>query len=273
MDSNVAEVVLKGRSRIVFGGEDSGLPLYTLDTEVVEAFTLERFKELIASNVKEGKDFVVGEVTTRDPPTGSIFKNYYAAVELNRILFCVEGRNNLLYRVIARNPINNLEIEGKVLYYKITWKALSSAVEKRHSSKDEFLIKADYFANDEDLLFDPSVRRYFAKNFADEEYFVHRLENMESPMVISEDPLEGYRDDKFGLKIILYTNIGTILVVFGMCILLGSREAFFVAIAPLSMTLLFSILFLVLYALLFEAPEGLSSIFNFRKTRFRYESS
>ncbi|AFN83495.1 hypothetical protein EROM_080760 [Encephalitozoon romaleae SJ-2008] len=268
MENDVLEMVLKGCSRVVFDSDRGGLPSSSLDTETVEVFTLEKFKDLIVSHIKEGKDFIIAEVTTRDPLTESVFRSYYSAIELNRILFCVEGNNNPLYRVTARNPINNLRITGKVFYYKITWRTLSDVVKSRECACDnEMLIKANYFANDEDLLFDPSIRGYFAKNLIEEGYFVHRLEQMESSMVISEDLLENYRDDKFGLKIILYTNIGTILVIFGMCILLGSKEAFIVAMAPLSMTLLFSILFLILYVLLFEAPDGFSSIFNFRKSR------
>lgn len=269
MENDLVEIVLGGRSRVVFDSDGGDLPSSSLDTETVEVFTLEKFKDLIVSYIREGKDFIIAEVTTKDPLTEFVFRSYYSAIELNRILFCVEGNNNLLYRVTAKNPINNLRITGKVFYYKIAWRALSDAVKSGRCIKDnEMLIKADYFASDEDLLFDPSIRGYFAKNLIGEGYFVHRLEQMESPIVISEDLLENYRDDKFGLKIILYTNIGTILVIFGMCILLGSKEAFVVAMAPLSMTLLFSILFLILYVLLFEAPDGFSSIFNFRKSRF-----
>ncbi|AFM98778.1 hypothetical protein EHEL_080760 [Encephalitozoon hellem ATCC 50504] len=272
MDNDVLDVVLRGCSKVIFNGDAGDLPSSSLDTETVEVFTLEKFKNLIVSHMKEGRDFIIAEVTTRDPLTESVFRSYYSAIELNRILFCVEGNNNFLYRVSAKNPINNLRITGKVFYYKITPEALSSIAKPRHlgerTCSNEVVIKAEYFANDEDLLFDPSIRRYFAKNLVEEGYFIHRLEQMESPVVISEDLLENYHDDKFGLKIILYTNIGTILVIFGMCILLGSKEAFVVAMAPLSMTLLFSILFLILYVLLFESPEGFSSIFNFRKNRF-----
>ncbi|CAD26385.2 hypothetical protein [Encephalitozoon cuniculi GB-M1] len=276
MDQDMVELVLRSRSKIVFSNSESGLPSLALDAETVEAFTLEKFKELIATHAGEGKDFIIAEVTTRDPTTEFVFRSYYSAVELNRILFCVEDNNNLLYRVMAKNPINNLKITGKVFYYKVTPEILARAANSSSGEcawGHEMVIMADYFASDEDLLFDPSVRRYFARNFVKEEYFVHRLGHAESPVVISEDLLENYRDDKFGLKIILYTNIGTILVVFGMCMLLGSRETFIVAIAPLSMTLLFSILFLVLYVLLFETPETLTSIFNFRKVRSRHEAT
>lgn len=271
MDAGALESVLASRPRIVFGGAACPFPCPVLDAETVEVFTLERFKELIVSAAKEGRDFIIAEVTTHDPSTAATFRSHYSAIELNRILFCVEGANNLLYRVRAKNPVNNLSISGRVLYYKVTCEALKDALGQGHADGcrgRELEIKARYFASDEDLLFDPSVRRYFASNSDKEEYFVHRLEEIETSMVISEDPAESYCDDKFSLKIILYTNIGTILVIFGMCILLGSKDVLVTVAAPLSMTLLFSVLFLLLYILLFETPESLAAMFSLRKIGF-----
>ena len=323
MSDEVWELIAHNPSRIVFRNDKLGLcqnsSYSTLDTETIETFTLEGFRELLVSYLKEDRDFIIARVTTQDSSTSIIFYSYYSAIELNKILFCIENNNNLLYRIKARNPINNLKIVGDVSYYKVTPEILRNAIDnsklkqtgmecgQQHqhnsletqnpgdsnlaeeksqpnsgsrelpgcgntsqsaeSTNDEIVIEAEYFASDEDLLFDLSTRKYFAGNFPNEkEYFPRRFELIESSATIVDERAEDDHDDKFSLKIILYTNIGTILTVFGMCMFFGSNEIFLTAIAPLTLTLFFSVFFLVLYVVLFETPEGFTSIFSLRKT-------
>lgn len=272
MSEGELELLVENPSRIIFRdckpGMCHGNSFSTLDTEMTEIFTLEGFKELLMWYLKQDRDFVIARVTTQDSSTKLMFYSYYSAIELNKILFCIED-NNLLYRTKARNPANNLRIVEEVLYYRITPEILKNTVNNPKNNVqgryDGIVIEAEYFASDEDILFDGSVRKYFAMNFPEEkEYFQRRPELINgSPMVVDEG-IEN-EDDKLSLKIILYTNIGTILVVFGMCMFLGSDEIFLTAIAPLTLTLFFSIFFLVLYVVLFETPDILTSILNLRK--------
>lgn len=227
-------------STIVFGGVQSS----SLDVVAVETFTLEEFRMLVALCISDGRDFVVARVATQDQSTRLVFHSYYAAAELNRILFCSEN-SRVLYRMRPRNPDNNLAIMGEVSYYKITSEALQLAAESGSAE-----IRAEYVASDEDLLFDASARRYFARHAQSE--------------LLPEIEEEDKHHDKLSLKIILYTNIGTVLTVLGMCLFLGSSDILLSALAPLALTLFFSLFFLALYAILFE--DSLASIFA-RKTQ------
>jgi len=272
MDSEVLELVIHNSFKIVFKNDKMNSyqnEMYSiLDADTIETFTLEGFKELLISYLNENKDFIIARVITQDSSSRSIFYSYYSAVELNKILFCIGNNNNLLYRIRARNPINNLKILGEVSYYKITFEILKELINnsKGNESNNEIMIEAEYFASDEDLLFHLPTKEYFAKNFPDrKEYLPCNSEMMENSINIIEEQRDDDNDDKFSLKIILYTNIGTILTVFGMCMFLGSNEIFLTAIAPLTLTLFFSIFFLILYVILFETPEGILSIFNSRK--------
>lgn len=272
MNSGALELVALRPSRIVFG--DGGPvacgvhPHSVLDTETVETFTLEEFRALVVSHLEGGRDFVIARVTTQHTHTAAVFHSYYSAVELNKILFCVEENTSSLYRMRARNPVNNLKIVGDVSYYRITQAIVDRAVSSLGPDDDTctsqpgpggMVMEAEYFASDEDILFDMSVRRYFAENFPDEkEYLLHKSGTMRSAS-------ERESDDKLGLKIILYTNIGTILSILGLCVFFGSDEILLTAMVPLALTLFFSVFFLVLYVVLFETPHTLTSIFSLRK--------
>lgn len=94
--------------------------LDTLDANAIETFTLEEFKAIILDCRTKEKDFIMARVTTPDPEDQGIFYNfYYAASELNRILFRFESDRRLLHRMKVRNPLNNMYILGQVYYYKV----------------------------------------------------------------------------------------------------------------------------------------------------------
>lgn len=92
-----------------------------IDANTHETFTLEELGTLIAAYRKKNKDFILARVTTPDPENNSVFYNfYYAAAEINRILFRYEPSRRLLHRMKVKNPLNNMYIIGQVYYYKIT---------------------------------------------------------------------------------------------------------------------------------------------------------
>jgi hypothetical protein len=94
--------------------------LATVDANSVETFTLEEFRTLILDCRKKEKDFIIARVTTPDPEDqGVLYNFYYAASELNRILFRFESDRRLLHRMKVRNPLNNMYILGQVYYYKV----------------------------------------------------------------------------------------------------------------------------------------------------------
>lgn len=219
---------------------DKGCQTY-LDAETIEVFTFEKFNDLLISCAKDDKDFIIARVTTQDPFTGIIFYNYYSAIELNVILFCIE--NGVLYRVRTKNPVNNLNILGKVFYYRITPEILKSVMNiSEKNIHKEMLIKAEYFASDEDLIFDESVREYFRNNSKGFHY------NTED----SNQRIEEEYDSKFSLKLILYTNILTIILVFGICLFIETDEVLLSTIIPLTLTLLLSVSFLGFYTFFLE---------------------
>ncbi|KAH9411017.1 hypothetical protein HK407_09g14330 [Ordospora pajunii] len=278
MEECLAQAVLSTHSEITFECSNKDMCMQScccvLDTDTIEAFTLEKFKTLMVSCMKEEKDFVIAMVTTNDPSTGHVFHSYYSAIYLNNLLFCVEG-GYLMSRMGVKNPVNNLRITEKVLYYKILHKELL-CIWRKHCSMhgsggsaahdhECLSIKAQYFASSEDFLFDSSVRQYFASNSDGNECFTYGFNSTGDSITIVDDQLESYYDDKFSLKIILYTNMGTILAIFTICMLVGSKEVLMTVLAPLLLTMFFSVIFLVLYVILFEAPECLESIMNLGK--------
>jgi len=92
-----------------------------IDANAVETFTLEELRSLILNYRKKDKDFLIARVTTPDPDNGSLFYNfYYAAAEINRVLFKFEANRRLLHRMKVKNPLNNMFIVGQVFYYKIS---------------------------------------------------------------------------------------------------------------------------------------------------------
>ncbi|KAM0671247.1 hypothetical protein CWI42_090710 [Ordospora colligata] len=94
--------------------------LDVLDANTIETFTLEEFKALVLDCRTKNKDLIIARVTTPDPEDQNILYNfYYAASELNRILFRFESDRRLLHRMKVRNPLNNMYILGQVYYYKV----------------------------------------------------------------------------------------------------------------------------------------------------------
>lgn len=130
-------------SEILISGAPNSTPsidsaeIDTIDADAHETFTLEEMKRLILSYRNKNKDFLIARVTTPDPEDQTIFYNfYYAAAEINRILFRFESERRLLHRMKVKNPLNNMYIVGQVFYYKLTSHDIDSAI-------------VDYFFNSE----------------------------------------------------------------------------------------------------------------------------
>lgn len=100
-----------------------------IDANAHETFTLEELRVLIMNYRKKNKDFLIARVTTPDPEDNSLLYNfYYAAAEINRILFRYEPSRRLLHRMKVKNPLNNVYIIGQVFYYKITPSDVDKAI-------------------------------------------------------------------------------------------------------------------------------------------------
>jgi Domain of unknown function (DUF5092) len=100
---------------------DDQVKLDDIDANAHETFTLEEMRTLIINYRKKDKDFLIARVTTPDPEDQNVFYNfYYAAAEINRILFRFESSRRLLHRMKVKNPLNNMYIIGQVFYYKIS---------------------------------------------------------------------------------------------------------------------------------------------------------
>lgn len=85
-----------------------------------EPFTLDAFDELVQMHLDKGKDFILARVTTVDPLDDQRFYySYYAAHQINRVLFRTQPELGLLHRMKAKNPMNNMTIVGDVHYYVI----------------------------------------------------------------------------------------------------------------------------------------------------------
>lgn len=119
--------LIKAPSTIQIYGAPNSTPstenqkLDEIDATAHESFTLEEMRVLVLNYKKKNKDFLLARVTTQDVEDKTIFYNfYYAASEINRILFRYEPSRHLLHRMKVKNPLNNMYIIGQVYYYKIT---------------------------------------------------------------------------------------------------------------------------------------------------------
>ncbi|KAI5152155.1 hypothetical protein ENBRE01_2610 [Enteropsectra breve] len=113
-----SKIIIKGAPSETQSADSPKLDEIEADSH--ETFTLEEIRALIINYRKKNKDFLIARVSTRDPEQNDVMYNfYYAAGEINRILFKYESRRRLLHRIKVRNPLNNMYIEGQVFYYKI----------------------------------------------------------------------------------------------------------------------------------------------------------
>lgn len=118
-----------------------------IDANAFETFTLEEIRSLVLAYKSKNKDFLIARVTTPDPENGSIFYNfYYAAAEINRVLFRFESNRRLLHRMKVKNPLNNMFIVGQVFYFKLTTfevdRAISEYFYDKNNAKND--IQASY---------------------------------------------------------------------------------------------------------------------------------
>ncbi|KAF7698610.1 hypothetical protein CDIK_1395 [Cucumispora dikerogammari] len=108
----------------------------TVEETVVNAnepdiFTMIPLKQLILEARQLKKDFILAKIISDAPNNSEDFNYYYHAPELNKVLFKFESERRLLHRMKVRNPLNNLYIIGKVLYYKITPKDIDEKINEK----------------------------------------------------------------------------------------------------------------------------------------------
>lgn len=86
-----------------------------------DPFTLEPLESLMQLHAEKGKDFILARVATVDPlDENRFYYSYYAAHHINKVLFRTQPEANLLHRMKAKNPLNNMTIIGDVHYYVFT---------------------------------------------------------------------------------------------------------------------------------------------------------
>ena len=160
-----------------------------IDATQDESFTLEPFITLIEACYAANKCFILARVQTMDPIYDTLGKemmcpksyySYYDAQHFNKILFTTQPEKGLLHRMKAKNPLNNMNIIGKVEYFYISPLSIQAsikeflkattafysgkekgAVEKAATLTPVFLFQANYLANDEDFLSIVKVREFF----------------------------------------------------------------------------------------------------------------
>lgn len=156
-----------------------------VDSHNEESFTLESFLKLIVACYRSRKHFLLARVTTIHPSNPSHkYYSYYDAQHLNKVLFTVQPERQLLHRMRAKNPLNNMPILGNVQYFYIDPQDIDhlfandtfSDVEKLNASKKSnlkgklasddhlWVFNAVYFGNDQDYLTFMKIRNFFDEN-------------------------------------------------------------------------------------------------------------
>ena len=92
-------------------------PIDKFKAEVRDPFTMESFESLLEQHQKKGQQFLIAQVKTENKQ-GRTFTSYYAAHHLNKVIFRTEW--DLLHRIRALNPLNNMVIIGDVNYYVVS---------------------------------------------------------------------------------------------------------------------------------------------------------
>lgn len=114
-----------------------------IDANAHETFTLEEMRVLVLNYRRKNKDFIIARVTTADPDNQSLFYNfYYAAAEINRVLFRYEPSRRLLHRMKVKNPLNNMYIIGQVFYYKISCREMDRAIVNYYFNHSQEQVKS-----------------------------------------------------------------------------------------------------------------------------------
>ena len=111
-----------------------GKPDEYFDGRNEECFVLDSFNALIQSSRQAKKEFLLARVMTVDPqdPTRTYW-SYYAAHQINKVLFRTQPDQMLLHRMRCRNPLNNMLIVGNVHYFTIS----PDEVDRAHREYEE----------------------------------------------------------------------------------------------------------------------------------------
>lgn len=110
-------------------GERSGHLVDVIDANSLEAISLESYSTLALCAKDAGKDFILAQVTTADPKDPSrVFHSYYLGHNINKLAFRQEFDLGLLHRMRAKNPLNNMEIDGNISYFSISAIGIEAAL-------------------------------------------------------------------------------------------------------------------------------------------------
>ncbi len=110
--------------------------LSTIDCKNKELLTFDSYMNLLISHRRRNKDFIIAKVVTKSSDAlPGFFEFYYSANDFNKELFRLDSTSNILYKMQIKNPTNNLEIYGDVLYYKITRKCFDDTIVKYFFTK------------------------------------------------------------------------------------------------------------------------------------------
>lgn len=128
-----------------------------IEATTEEAITKETFQKLIADYVYANKKLIIAQVKSRDKDRSIIMHTFYfAAHELNKLLYKVTSNNELIGRhsstftLCVNNPLTNLPIIGEVEYYLIT------------NSQIPYI--ADFIGTDYTFLHNDKLRKIFEDN-------------------------------------------------------------------------------------------------------------
>lgn len=102
------------------GSDGRRLPLVdVISSSIDDPFSLESFEIIIRNRARVGKDFIIARVKTVDAVGDKNLFHYYCAHQINKVLFRTQPEEGLLHRMKAKNPLNNMTIEGDVHYFSI----------------------------------------------------------------------------------------------------------------------------------------------------------
>lgn len=133
---------------------DAGLSIFFYkDTRLVstvpattdEPFSLESLQDLIIDHEIQGKHLYIARVgTLMDPADAKSARFfYYAATELNKLIFRTFGENGAyLFRMHALNPLTNTEMVGNVDYYRVQCHSDIVAQHKQGRRRSSVRLKA-----------------------------------------------------------------------------------------------------------------------------------
>eukprot|EP00917_Polyrhabdina_sp_WS-2016_P019676 GHVP01041993.1.p1 GENE.GHVP01041993.1~~GHVP01041993.1.p1 ORF type:complete len:291 (-),score=33.92 GHVP01041993.1:161-1033(-) len=110
-----------------------------LDGDREDPISVTSFNILLQEYIQSSKIFIIARVESIDH-RGCIFVSYYDAHSINKVIFRIDRNTMFIYRINARNPSDNLPINGKIIYYcidKIVGGDMEESTDKDATIRDE----------------------------------------------------------------------------------------------------------------------------------------